>query len=502
MRIALINEGTYPVTSGGVSSWSQGLIERLDEHEFHVVTLVGQERTLVWPPPSNLASTTIIPMWDPPPRGRRFGQREQRRTVTEATRDLWESLLPPIPGGADLVSLKRALCRLANSGPRPLASLLHSGVSGEVILDVWERHRAARPDLPALTVDVATEAARHCERIIAPLDAEVPSVDLVHATSNGSAMLVALAQQWREGTPVILTEHGVYLRERYLALAAAGWSWELRYVVMVFTRAICQLAYAEADAIAPVSEFNARWETQLGAPPDRITVVPNGVAPESFGFIDTEPKVPTVAFVGRIDPLKDLETLIMAFALVRRRVPGARLRIFGPTPVGNEGYRARLEEHVAAFGLGDIVSFDGPTQGARPALEAGHVIALSSVSEGMPFTVLEAMMSGRATVSTDVGGVAECTGRDGTCGLVVPARDPEALSEALVQLLSDDERRRRMGVSARLRALARFAADACADQFRALYQEVTEASLLEHAEPSPAVLLPSALAWDYALQAC
>ncbi|MFV0451559.1 MAG: GT4 family glycosyltransferase PelF [Propioniciclava sp.] len=472
MRIALVNEGTYPVNTGGVSSWSQGLIERMSEHEFHVVTLVGQERVPVWNRPANLASTTLVPMWDPAPRARRSGHRRQRRRITDAVGRLWRAILPADAGGADLDGLRASLRDLAG-GPRPLASLLRPGASGRAVLEAWDRHRDARPHLPALTVDVATEAARHCERVLAALDADVPEVDLIHATSNGSAMLVALARRWADGTPVILSEHGVYLRERYLALAAAGWDWVLRYLVMAFTRALCQLACADADVLAPVSEFNARWEIRLGASADRITVVPNGVEPERVGYLDSEPEMPTVVFLGRIDPLKDLETLIAAFARVHERLPDARLRIFGPTPVGNEGYRAWLDQQVAARGLADVVRFDGPTDGARPALEAGQVIALSSISEGMPFTVIEAMMSGRATVSTDVGGVAECAGRDGTCGIIVPARDPDAMAEALVQLLDDPDRRRRMGLAARGRALERFAADECVDTFRLLYRQLS-----------------------------
>ena len=84
------------------------------------------------------------------------------------------------------------------------------------------------------------------------------------------------------------------------------------------------------------------------------------------------------------------------------------------------------------------MTFAGPVASSRDAFAAGHVVALSSISEGMPYTVIEAMMCGRATVSTDVGGVAETVG---DAGLVVPPRDPRAFATACLELLTDPARR-------------------------------------------------------------
>lgn len=194
--------------------------------------------------------------------------------------------------------------------------------------------------------------------------------------------------------------------------------------------------------------------------------------------------------MGRIDPLKDLETLITAFASVRARIPNAQLRLFGPTPTTNASYKKRLVELASTTGVSGAVHWEGPSKGSRPAIEAGHVVALSSVSEGLPFTLIEAMMCGRATVNTDVGGVAECLDEQQTTGRLVPAKDPEAFADACVELLTDRESRALMGAAARRRALSEFTLDRCLDRYRAAYTATHDRRLLSQARSADAEVIP------------
>jgi glycosyltransferase involved in cell wall biosynthesis len=198
-------------------------------------------------------------------------------------------------------------------------------------------------------------------------------------------------------------------------------------------------------------------------------VVPNGVAPDAYPELDSEPAEPTVVWVGRIDPLKDLHTLIRAFELVRARVPAARLRLAGPVPPTGREYADSCHKLVAQLGLYDAVTFVGPVSSSREAYATGNVVALSSISEGMPYTVIEAMMCGRATVSTDVGGVAETVGE---AGLVVPPGDPAAFADACVELLRDPVRRTCLARAARERALAHFTLDQMLAAYDHLYVDV------------------------------
>ncbi|MEU8455715.1 DUF3492 domain-containing protein [Streptomyces griseoaurantiacus] len=197
----------------------------------------------------------------------------------------------------------------------------------------------------------------------------------------------------------------------------------------------------------------------------------------------------TLVWVGRVEPAKDLVSLLHAFAEVRAHVPTARLRIVG-TAAGAEG-RAYLEhcEHLAARLFPDDGHEDTRPCGDRPVsfeeagapdapdlaavYAAGAVVVLSSVVEGFPVSLVEAMFCGRATVSTDVGAVVEVIG--GT-GLVVPPREPAALARACVALLRDPARRRRLGEAARARALELFTVEQNVMAFDGLYLDVVSHS--------------------------
>jgi glycosyltransferase involved in cell wall biosynthesis len=254
----------------------------------------------------------------------------------------------------------------------------------------------------------------------------------------------------------------------------------VKTVMLAFMRRLCRTAYQESDVIAPVNVFNRRWEIRHGADPDRIHTVYNGVDAASLPPTPADPPTPTVGWIGRVDPLKDLVTLVRAFAVVRDRVPDAVLRLFGPTPAGNEEYEASIRAEITELGLDDRVEFVGPVRPATSAYHASTVVALSSISEGLPYTVMEAMMCARATVSTDVGGVAEVAGNT---GLVVPPRDPQAFGEALARLLLDDVERNRLATAARDRALEMFQLETMLGNFRRVYRDLHAGQLAGNGGP-------------------
>lgn len=475
MRVGLLGEGTYPVAVGGVSTWYEQLIHQLDEHRFSVVTLVGRP-PLVDPEVPDRVDLTFVPMWVPPRRLPLRGRADRVRRVGDLVEAVWAAVLPAAPEAEpDLPALRTALQELATPSGAPLRDVLARGATPKQLVAVWRRHRDARPDLPPLTLADAASVAHLTNPVLGLADQDWPEVDLIHLTANGGAALMALVRHWRDGTPLLLTEHGVYLRERYLALRGEGLSWSARYAVMALIRGLCRLGYAEAARIAPVSDFNGRWAVDLGAPAERVETIHNGVNVERYPVLEGEPDEPVVTWVGRVDPLKDLATLIRAFAQVHDALPAARLRLFGPTPEENADYAAELQRLIAELELADVVSFEGRVDSSVPAFEAGQVVALSSISEGLPFSVIEAMMCGRATVNTEVGGVGEVVGQTGAAGLLVPPRDPAAMAEALLTLLRDAPLRHRTGATARRRAVAHFGLQGCVEQYREAYAAAMQA---------------------------
>ncbi|MEX5294536.1 GT4 family glycosyltransferase PelF [Kocuria sp. CPCC 205268] len=464
----MVTEGTYPIATGGVSTWCDQLISGIPEHQFEVTAIVSTGREpIVWDRPANLQAVHRVPMWGSwpsPLRARSVHRHRMERLLDQ----LWDAALAPETAEHHdrFTAAMRELVEISEHVS--VSRLLAARGSIPALLAAWMARQVplgARP----LNVGEAVTVCGLVDRTLALVDTRMGDTDVVHATGNGPAALVGLVHMWRTGTPGVFTEHGVYLRERYLAMGASDMSWAVRRAVTAFISAVCRLAYREFPKILPVNRFNARWERLLGATDEQIETVVNGVDPSTYTPIDSEPSVPTISFVGRIDPLKDLETLISAFALVREEVPEARLRIFGPVQRANLPYKEELVALAEGLGVSDAVSWEGPSAGSRPAIEAGHVVALSSISEGLPFTVVEAMMCGRATVNTDVGGVSECLDDEQLTGRLVPARNPQAFADACVQLLSNDLLRRRTGRLAREHTLNKFDLRVCLDKYREQY---------------------------------
>ncbi|MGW7342950.1 GT4 family glycosyltransferase PelF [Streptomyces sp. NPDC054854] len=466
-HVTLLTEGTYPHSHGGVSVWCDQLVQGMPDVDFEVIAVTGTGREpLVWDLPGHVLGVSTVPMWGPAPEGRAPRGRGHRR-LSGAYEQFLTALLDPC-AEAGFAPALYTMARAAADGV--LSPFLRGDHAIAVLAAVWNRPgyavREARPTLhDALT---ATSLLEHALR---PLAAPLPEHGVAHAVSGGVAALPGLAALERHGVPLLLTEHGVYLRERYLGYRTAPYRWPVKAVVLGFFRLLAEESYRRAALVTPGNRYNRLWEEQGGADPQAIRTVYNGVDPAAFPPAGPEPQAPTLSWAGRVDPIKDLETLIRAFALVRARVPDARLRLFGGTPRGGEAYRERCETLARDLGHADAVTFEGRVDDIKDAYAAGNVVMLSSISEGFPFTLIEAMSCGRATVSTDVGGVREAVGE---AGLVVPPRDPQAMADAALELLGDPRRRADMGEAARLRVIEQFTLRQTIDTFRSIYLELPE----------------------------
>ncbi len=486
-RVTLLTEGTYPHSHGGVSVWCDQLVTGMPDIEFDVIAVTGTGREpIVWDLPDHVRGVRSVPMWGAAPEGRPPRGRSRRRLADAYERFLTALVDPGAENG--FAPALHTLARAAGSGE--LSAFLRGDTAISILTAVWTRPglavREARPTLhDALT---ATALLEHALR---PLAAPPPQHGVAHAVSGGVAVLPGLAARERHGVPLLLTEHGVYLRERYLGYRTAPYRWPVKAVILGFFRLLAEESYRQAALITPGNRYNRLWEEQGGADPGSIRTVYNGVDPAAFPPAGPEPESLTLSWAGRVDPIKDLETLIRAFALVRDRLPDVRLRLFGGTPRGGEAYRERCEALAAELGHGDAVTFEGRVDDIKDAYAAGNVVMLSSISEGFPFTLIEAMSCGRATVSTDVGGVREAVG---DTGLVVPPRDPAAMAAAALELLGDPVRRRAMGEAARLRVIEQFTLRQTIDTFRSIYHELATGKAESPARvvlPAPAVTGPA-----------
>ncbi len=495
MKIYLSTEGTYPFVVGGVSTWADLLVRGLPDHEFHVAAIVDNPfYRLAFDLPQNV-TLQPVPLWGSEmaeeylrvPGSWRRAWRTSSAEVRRHFLPCWEPFINALASReANPAALGDALAEVAKFADRhDLRRALASRATWLVMLEQLR----ANALMARTSTKGAIEFGRSLFRFLLPLSAPIPRCDVVHTSAAGLCALPAIVAKYRYGTPMVLTEHGIYLRERLMALAPKPV--EEKFLLVNFFRAVTELAYREADILTPVCGYNAGWEAALGVDRRRVRVIYNGSNDVALSALPLQPPPgpPTVGYVGRIDPLKDVVTLIRAFSLVRKSVPTARLRIWGPA--SSQSYLAHCKKLASSLGLLDDgsglqpspLSFEGPTNDPPAAYGASHVIALSSVTEGFPYTVVEAMLAARPTVATDVGGVSEALGgiqlgEDGTSLLVEPG-DPRALANALsAVLLAPETERLTVGIALRSRALERFGVAGFLSAYSQVYQELAENLLL------------------------
>lgn len=214
----------------------------------------------------------------------------------------------------------------------------------------------------------------------------------------------------------------------------------------------------------------------IGIPPDRVRLIYNGIDTKRFApdaarrqsmrqALGAGPDTVVIGIVARLAAVKDHATLIHAFARLRR----ACTRPVQLVLVGEGPERTALEQGVAAHGLGADVRLAGEQHDTHDWLRAFDVYALSSTSEGMNLTLLEAMSTGLPVVATDVGGNPEIV-RDGETGLLTPARDAQAMAETLSRLVASDTLRARMGAAGRRRVEECFSQESMLQAYIELYR--------------------------------
>ncbi len=204
------------------------------------------------------------------------------------------------------------------------------------------------------------------------------------------------------------------------------------------------------------------------APAGRIRVIENGVDTERFRPADVaKTGVPHIVTVGRVVRQKNHALFLDAAERLLRSGQDARFTIVGDGPL-----RSELEVRAAAAGIADKVTFAGERQDVNEILRGATLFWLTSLWEGMPNAVLEAMASGVPVIVTEVSGTRELV-EPGKQGYIVGCDDAAAFASYSAELLADVPRREAMAAAARERATL-FSTDAMVAKLESLYEEILE----------------------------
>jgi len=493
LSVLLTTEGTYPYHKGGVSTWCDALTRQLGEVNFRLMALamhpyLKQSYSLH----PNVTQLVTVPLWG----------------IEQATEFRYESPFSTLLDRRWRTSNAIIEQRFVPAFEGFLRGVVDPSVPVEVVaagliemydyfqefdydtsfrseaawdtvvrtLSFSDSRDGAPPLIPAVGEIVGS--LRLLCNLLQPLALPVPRCDVSHSSAAAFCGLPCIVAKLKYGVPFLLTEHGVYVREQYLALRRSIESPFIRHFMCRLVNRIASLNYRYADLVSPVCGYNARWEEWWGVPRSRIRVIFNGADPERFSPGPPKPSGrPVVCTIGLIYPLKGQLDLIAAAALVRDQVADVEFRLYGaPT---DEEYFQVCRRRVAELGLQNTVSFAGQTSTPWEVLREADVVAMTSVSEGFPYSIIEAMLTGSAIVATDVGGVREALA---DTGVLAPPRQPREIADAIVMLLQSPEKRRNLGAAARARALQCFSEQTFADGYRQAYQDlVSRDTQLAHA---------------------
>lgn len=303
----------------------------------------------------------------------------------------------------------------------------------------------------------------HCALRLAKL-LQDEKIDVVHAHQYGPFFYAMSARLRGPRKPILFTEHGRHQPDFP------------RRKRMIVNR----LLLSRRDRCVGVGEaVRQALIANEGLPADRVEVVYNGVDTSTFAgdanraesrrLLGAEPSEFVIVQVARLDYLKDHDTALRAMARARQSMPQARLVLIGDGPE-----RAAIEHRIHELQLGDAVQVLGTRNDVKRLLPGADVFLLTSISEGIPLTVIEAMSASLPVVATDVGGVGEVV-VNGETGLLAPARDDAAVAAAIQRLAMDSELRVRFGIAGRERARDRFDETAMCQQYQRFYTELCRA---------------------------
>jgi glycosyltransferase involved in cell wall biosynthesis len=456
--IGLLLEGTFPYVSGGVSSWVNQIIRGFPEYRFALCFLGSRPQDypkMSYALPENVVHLENHYLYDfaPPPAVERM--RGDPGAFARSAQ-LHDHLRNPAMRAAAGHLLKEMLKDLRPGGALGEGAFLYSQESWRYLT---EQYRQFCTD-PSFVDYFWTVRIMHKPLWqLAQIAEGLPSVRVFHTVSTGYAGFLGALARYRQGRPLLVSEHGIYTKERKIDLFQSQWIRDNR---TIFERDVAQIGYFRdlwirffetlgrvcydaAQDIVALYEGNRQRQIADGAPADKTTSIPNGVNLARLAPLRARraPGVPkTLCLIGRVVPIKDIKTFVRAMLTVVRRMPEAEAWIAGPEDE-DPSYANECRALVESLGLQDKVKFLG-FQKIDELLPKCGVLVLSSISEALPLVVLEGFAAGVPSVTTDVGSCRQLIyGLDGddaqlgAAGRVVQIADPRALAEAALDLLDE-----------------------------------------------------------------
>ena len=454
--VCLLMEGTYPYVSGGVSTWTQKLITSFPERTFTLLHLSPKSDSFdsyKYTIPDNVVNVRDEYL---------FEDRDYSDDMPESVESTTDTqVLNPAEVFRKLYyrdwDILEPLTRQLRSGQITRDEILNSEESYQTVENLYRED-----DLSVSFLHFFWNTRFLISPLLRILSFELPDAKLYHAVSAGYGGFLGVLARMISDRPFLLTEHGIYMRERIIELDRSNWvreNDESEYFISErqehfqqkwksFFRDLTHLIYTYATGIVTISQKNQEYQRKLGASPTRMKLIPNGVSISEFDHdfsrsATAEPdSLFRIALIGRVVPIKDIRTYIQAVKLLTFRGFPIQAYVTGGTDEDPEYYEEclhlqkmlNLESHLEFTGRKDIPAF----------FEEVDLVVLTSIKEAQPLVIIEANCVGLPVVATRVGSCPELIyGREGAdeqigkSGLVTGIASPNETADAIERLYRD-----------------------------------------------------------------
>jgi glycosyltransferase involved in cell wall biosynthesis len=486
--VCFLTEGTYPYVTGGVSSWIHQLISAMPDVSFSLVNIVPSSETpqkFRYKLPDNVINLLNVYLHDAIIHDNKTPRKQLRKRAYHHLRKFHDEF--PLQ---QLGRFKEVFDHFCSPTTRSINTddIISSEEGWEIIVDLYKERSGDSSFIDYFW----TWRFLHLP-LFQVLNCEIPRARVYHAVSTGYAGLVGAVAKLRYNSPLILTEHGIYTKERDIEISRSEWIYSdaperiqarknqgfFKEIWKKFFTFLGHITYEYADEIITLYGGNQQLQLKYGAPKEKCSVIPNAIKPGIFYPLRENmalDDVKKVGFVGRVVPIKDVKTFIKACRMVADKYDKVEFWILGPTDEDPEYFHEcenlnrllSMEEKLKFFGKVDVREY-------YPKLD---VFVLTSISEGQPLTILEAMAVGVPSVSTRVGSCEELiNGRTkedlalGPAGLVTNIGKPRETAEAIYKIISSKELHDQMVESGYKRVDKYYREDALIEKYRQLYND-------------------------------
>lgn len=468
-KICIICEGSYPYVVGGVSSWIQELIKSNEEHEFSIACIIPNKdfAKIKYDIPKNVVEIKNI-LLNENYEVSSFKILKNKYEFKKYKKDIKEILDFTNTNSKKVIE---AIEKIANKKyGNPLEIVINKSF-WDILLEYYKEKYSE----VGFNIFYWTYRGIFLN-LISLAQENLPEADIYHPVATGYSGYLATMGKLKNNSKIVLTEHGIYPREREEEVIGASWiEKEFKKIWIDFFYFLSRLTYENADKIVTLFEYNKSLQIENGANPKKCFVIPNGVDIDIYSQIKREKRDGfNIGSVLRVVPIKDIKMMIKGFKIALSKIRNTKMYLIGPVEEDEEYYRECVEL-VKNLELTEYVIFTGRVD-VKEYYKFLDLLVLTSISEGQPLSILEGLAVGIPFIATDVGNCREIIEgkKEGKAGVIVPPTSYVDFGECIVNLYQHQEKLKIMGENGKKIVRKYYLKKFFIEAYKKIYDELKE----------------------------